>query len=55
MFRTKGLHGAVWVPYPGLPIQLVRVKFFKKVSHDLKETPLLVSVFCEHPYQISGL
>ena len=53
--RNKRFHGADRVPYPGLPIQLVRVKFFEKVSRDLEETPLFVSVFCERLYQVSCL
>ena len=39
--RNQGLDSAVRTPYPGLPIQLVRVKFFEKVSRDLEETPPL--------------
>ena len=53
--QNQGLHGAVGAPYSGLPIQLVRVKFFEKVPRDLEETPLFVSVFSERPNQISGL
>ena len=53
--QNEGLHGTVRVPYSRLPVELVRVEFFKKVFRNLEETPLFVSVFCERSYQVSGL
>ena len=53
--QNQGLDSAVRTPYSGLPIQLVRVKLFEKVSRDLEETPLFVPVFCESFYKIPGL
>ena len=53
--RNEGLHSAVWVPYSGLPIQLLRVELLKNIPRDLEETPLFVSVFCERSYQVFGI
>ena len=53
--QNEGLHGAVRVPYSGLPVELDRVEFFENLSRDLEETSLFVSVFCKRSYQVSGL